>query len=294
MGKGGGGTSTTVQKADPWSGVQPYLTSAYQKASNLYENTDGPQMYPGQTYVSPSDLTLESRGAIEDYARNGMNTDINSIRGSYGTLLGAADVNNNPYLYAAAQGAIRPVFEQLTEQALPSIRSGAINTGQYGGSRQALAEGTAIGKATQAALDTTAGMYSDAYNQGLDTMTKAMLFGPQIMSLSQMPAQTLGQLGAAQEGDQQKALSEAMSRWDYSQNLPYQQLSNYLNLLNGASPYSSTTSSQYGGSGSPLLGALGGVTAAGSLIDGGLAYGLTNPFSWPLLLGGGLLGGLLS
>lgn len=255
----GGGTQTTTQKADPWSGVQPYLLSAYEKAGQLYEDQPGPQLYGGQTYVSPSALTLESRGALEDYARGQMGQDIAGAQGAYSTLLGAADVNNNPYLYQAAMGATRPVVEQLTESILPSIRGGAINTGQYGGSRQALAEGTAIGKAAQAMGDITSGMYSNAYQQGLGTLQGALGMAPQMMALSQAPSEVLGQLGAAQETDQAKQLQEDIQRWDYSQNLPYQQLSNYLNLLQGASPYATSTSSQSGGGGSNAMPAIGGV-----------------------------------
>lgn len=265
-GGGGGGTQTTTQKADPWSGVQPYLTSAYSQAQQLYENQPGPQLYGGQTYVSPSALTLESRGALEDYARGQMGQDIAGARGAYSTLLGAADVNQNPYLYQAAMGATRPVVEQLTENILPSIRSSAVNTGQYGGSRQALAEGTAIGKAAQAMGDITSGMYSNAYQQGLGTLQSALGMTPQMMALSQAPAQAIGQLGQAQEADQAKQLQEDIQRWDYSQNLPYQQLSNYLNLLQGASPYATSTSTQrQAGGGSDVMGGLGAALSIASM-----------------------------
>ena len=34
---GGGGTTTQVQKADPWAGQQPYLTDVYRQAQQQYQ-----------------------------------------------------------------------------------------------------------------------------------------------------------------------------------------------------------------------------------------------------------------
>jgi hypothetical protein len=256
---GGGGGQTTTQKADPWSGVQPYLLEGYGRASSLYAPGNGPELFPGQMYVGNDPLTSQSRQMTLDYAQGQMGNDVNAMRGGYGTLLGAADVMNNPMLAQAAQGAIRPVAEQLTEQILPNIRGGAVQTGQYGGSRQGLAEGTAIGKATRAMGDITANMYSNAYQQGLGTVGGALSMAPQMLQLSQAPAQAIGQVGALNEADAQKALQEQMYRHEYEQKQPYSQLSDYLQLLQGAAPYGSQTSIGPGQSGfqqaAPYIGA---------------------------------------
>lgn len=62
MSKGGGSTkSTTNTTAEPWSGLQPYLKSAYADAQNLY-NSGGPEYYPNATYVpftSQQDLAMQ-------------------------------------------------------------------------------------------------------------------------------------------------------------------------------------------------------------------------------------------
>src|SRR5262245_31573306 len=47
---GGGGTQTTIQKSDPWSGQQSYLTTAYEEAKKLLDNP-APQYYPNSTVV---------------------------------------------------------------------------------------------------------------------------------------------------------------------------------------------------------------------------------------------------
>jgi len=191
MGSKSGGSQTQKTSNEPWKELQPYLKEGYERGSNLYAEGQGPQYYPGQTYAPNDPLTNESRAMQEYYARNQMGSDIGAIRGAYGQmlgpneltnnkllqdnklmdnplmygnkLLGALDFNNNPFFTQGVNAAIRPFTEQLTEQMLPSIRSGAVQTGQYGGSRQALAEGTAIGKASRAIGDTAAQFANNAY-----------------------------------------------------------------------------------------------------------------------------------
>ena len=66
-GKGGGDTTTT-QKADPWSGQQPYLKFGFNQAQNLY-NSGGPQFYPGRTYVPFSGQTEQALGMAQNRAQ---------------------------------------------------------------------------------------------------------------------------------------------------------------------------------------------------------------------------------
>lgn len=256
----GKSSGSQTQKTEPWKGVQPYLKEGYNIGSNLYGN-NSPDYYPGQTVAPTDPLQTEARTGLEQYARGQMGQDVNGLRQGFGTLMGAADVNNNPYLYQAAMGATRPIVDQLTEQILPNIRSGAINTGQYGGSRQALAEGTAIGKATQAMGDMTSGMYSNAYQSGLGTLTNALNMAPQQMQTWQSPYTTLNTLGGQYQADQQKQIDAATKRWDYNQQLPYQQLSDWMNILNGGANLGGTSTTKQSGGGSDAMGAIGAVAS---------------------------------
>jgi hypothetical protein len=63
----GGGSSTTVQKADPWAAAQPYLKDIMGQARSLY-NTGGPLMYPGQTFVGPTSGQLGAWDTVLNYA----------------------------------------------------------------------------------------------------------------------------------------------------------------------------------------------------------------------------------
>mgnify|MGYP003681213828 CR=1 FL=1 len=58
------GSSSTVQKADPWSGQQPYLTDLYSQAQSQLQA--GPQQfYPNKLYADPTQDVI----AAEEMAR---------------------------------------------------------------------------------------------------------------------------------------------------------------------------------------------------------------------------------
>lgn len=70
MGSSGGGNTTTVQKADPWSGQQPYLKYGYGLAG---QNVQDPrQFYPGNTFIPFSPQTEMGLGMMQNRALSGL------------------------------------------------------------------------------------------------------------------------------------------------------------------------------------------------------------------------------
>ena len=70
-GGGGGGQNTqTVQKADPWSGQQPYLTSGFEAAKSRL-NSDQPNFFPGNTVTPFNANELAMQQGVVDYATGG-------------------------------------------------------------------------------------------------------------------------------------------------------------------------------------------------------------------------------
>ena len=68
-GSGGGGSQSTqtIQKADPWSGQQPYLTSGYEAAKSRL-GSEQPQFYPGSTISPFNQNELAAQQAMLDYS----------------------------------------------------------------------------------------------------------------------------------------------------------------------------------------------------------------------------------
>lgn len=81
---------------------------------------------------------------------------------------GAPSLNaytQSPYLKDVANGITTQFNNQLTRNALPAIRSGAIATGGYGGQRDAIAQGLAVGDSQNGLASALAGLYNNDYQQ---------------------------------------------------------------------------------------------------------------------------------
>lgn len=300
---GGGGSSTTVQKADPWTGVQPYLTQGYQQLSQLYGGS-GPQYYPGATTVAPHwmeqagidaqnqatpqinqlgqygaqnninmmNTTNQAAGtgynaaqmgidgmlgiAQQGASGNAMANNASSALAGYGTggalsagtagtagainnlgatsnltgsgaataqnaanyltnfaggpdlgvggqasadavrgLIAAGDPSTNQYVSNAIDSAIRPVTQQFQEQVMPAIKSGAIDAGQMGSSRQGIAEGIAARGYQDTVGDISSNMMNSAYNQGLSAMQAGGQLGQSMVGQALGAGLNAGQLG---------------------------------------------------------------------------------------------------
>lgn len=229
------GSSTTVQKADPWVGVQPYLTGRpgvrnpltgqttgavsgiYPEAQRLYgdqgwtpemqsltdtqqqtiQNRTGGQVdrfntlsngLSGGQYdpnvqrvggttarmidsrdtsalmIDPRDTTASMVDPRSAFASMGGANPMQSIRGM---LSGQA---NTATLDPVVNTAMRRMGENFNEQVMPGINQGAVAAGQYGGSRQGIAQGLAAKGLAYSMGDTASNMYNQAYQQAQQNM----------------------------------------------------------------------------------------------------------------------------
>jgi len=287
-GGGGSSDSKTVQRAEPSKLVKPYLKKGYQQADVMFGQglLGGPDFYPGQTYVDRAPLENQAQMERLGYSLGPMRGQIGELMDTQSRMLNAANVYGNPAIEGQIDAVQRRLNRNLTQDALPGIRSGSIAAGQLGGSRQGLAEGDAIGRNQEAIGDAAAQIYGDAYGQGLKAQAAAMEFAPTAMQTAMMPYNVMGDVGAYQRGEQEMALQEDMNRYQYNQQLPVQNLNNYMQMLQGA-PWGSSSTSQMPDRGFSGTGALGGAMTGASL------GGMFGPLGMGIgAIGGGLLGGL--
>jgi len=173
----------------------------------------------------------------------------------------------NPMEQAAIDAATRPIYQGLTESELPQLRSGAAASGQYGSSRQGIAEGLASGRASQAAGDTAAKIAESAYQSNLDAMTKALGLMPQTEQAQTMPAATISGVGEVRQAQRQASDEANLQRQFYNQNIPLQKAQNLTQLTTGL-PGGGTSSSAKGGV-DWLQGLLGGASLGNAIVPGG-------------------------
>lgn len=126
---GGKKSGSVTQSNDPWAGVQPYLTSLYQRGNRLYKSGLTPSPYTlqgrqmaAQTALNPNSLTSGSQRLLSD-----------TIAGNY------LRPESNPYLADSVRDALG-----LTGSAFASQFSGAGanmgNTGYQEGLTRTLAQ----------------------------------------------------------------------------------------------------------------------------------------------------------
>ena len=166
----GGGGDDVTQTVEPPAWYAAYMRDLLGAASGVYRGGELGQVAP----LTPEQLT--SFDLATSYARSPelLGTITSAQRAQQNILQNALDVEQNPAVQAYARAAIRPVEESLLERVLPAIRGSSIQAGQYGGSRQGIAEGQAIGRFETAAGDITSRIMADAYGRGLDATTRAL------------------------------------------------------------------------------------------------------------------------
>jgi len=250
---GGLGSKVPEQRTDqrfqsgPPAFQLPYIKQLLGDAQNLYQ---GGQL-AGLAGFDPAQLTGQ---ALALQAASGSLPGIASqAQGGLGYLLNPAQLNpaTNPFLAATAEGAVRPIFDTLMERVLPSINSGAVGSGQVGSTRQALAQGRAIGDAALSAMDVTANLYNQNYQAAQQRMLGALGLAPQVASLSLLPSQVFQQIGAQRQAQAQAGLD-----------LPFQNIQRYMSLIGqpfGKEGFQTTIAPQPRSN--PFLSAIGGALA---------------------------------
>jgi hypothetical protein len=306
-------STTSTSSIDP--ALLPYLTQGLERAQSLFLTGQQPEFFPGQTYVSPSAATTESIAQQEAIARQQSpvlqqaQQAFQSSLGGIGQTAQGGFLNANPYQAQMMQAATRPLEQAFSQQVLPGISSLFSKSGRLGSGAMERALGTATEGYGRALGDITSNIAGTQYQQERGLMQQAQLgqaalaqAAPSIYGQQFLPAQALGQVGAQQEAIAGLPLQEQMARFQFGQQLPYQQLQGYLSSVYGSpmGSYGTQTTQQ------PLYqnrttGALGGALAGGL---GGYALGQAFPslagtlgssYAAPAIgaIGGGLLGGFL-
>jgi hypothetical protein len=295
-------TVSTTSSIDP--GILPYITTGLERAKTLFLGGEQPSMYPGQTYVSPSDQTLTALQQQENIAQQqspSLQAAQNAYMQSYGGLANTAAggfLQGNPYQQQMIAAATRPLMQQYSDQVLPGIASLYSKSGRYGSGAMQGALGQATEQYGRALGDVSANIVGTQYDQerarqqqaimGLTNLAQA---APGIYAQQYLPAQQLAQVGAQREAIAMQPLQEAMQRYSFGQQLPYQQLSGYLSSVYG-SPTASYGSTSQNMSTNPTIGAIGGALSGGLLGSSiGGAFGNSMLGAGLGALGGGLLGG---
>ncbi len=211
MGKGSSNTTSTSSTTSPWDGVTGYITGGNGAPGVLpsaASNYNSSAWTPGMTsnainYLNNLSPTIDQgsiANRVGDSITNGSYntsiTPVSSIAGadkisaqqvsptqafsSLGEAAPTSALSNllsgnvtNPYITNQANSIISDLTRNTNENVMPGINNDAVAAGQYGGSRQGIAQGLATSRLNQDTASALSNLYGNAYNsaQGLMSTT---------------------------------------------------------------------------------------------------------------------------
>jgi len=230
-------------------------------AQSLYgQGTEG--IYQGSLLAPQDQLIQDAQNAQLGLVEQGgdiYNT-IQQQQDAFRGLLNAGNIND-PLVQRQIEQLGQLVGDQFNRNIMPGINQGATAAGQYGSSRQGVAQGIAAGDAANAiSRGATAALLG-----GQQLALGAQGMAPQSIGLGFLPAFTQQDIGNQRTQLSQQQLMDQVQQFNAGRNAELQNLSEFTNLL-GANPLmqesTSTTKSKSSGSLGQTLAGLA-TTAAG-------------------------------
>jgi hypothetical protein len=244
-GGGGGGSSgksETRQGIDPL--LAPYVSYGLTEAQKLYQ-TDSPEYYAGQTYVSPSQQTQQALTAAQNRAMAG-NPLLPAAQRQQQDVIEGRFLQNNPFFDQALAGASQGAT-QVYNDAIAKAQGTSALAGRYGSNVSADLQN----RAATTLANTLANKYGElAYqNYGAERGIQEAAAGraPSLAEADYDDINKLLQVGQAQEDYGKTALQADIDRFNFEQNKPYAKLQTFLSSVYGAPQGSVSTTTQSGG-----------------------------------------------
>lgn len=232
---------TTTTQIDPT--IQPFLSFGLGEAQRLYQ-AGGPQYFPGQTFVAPSETTLTGLQALEQRARQGSGL-LGGAQQELASTIGGEYLAGNPFF----QGAFAPAAQAATAQfnrAIGDVTSAASRAGRYGSGAMQNLQSQASNQLAQQLANTAGTLAYQNYANERARQQAATLAAPAMASADYQDIQNLLAAGQAREGYTGQQLASDIARFNFQQNAPQQNLANFLNSVYGNPLGRATTTTQGG------------------------------------------------
>ena len=279
-GSSGGSSSTTSTKVEIPVEFQPYLygqsgtTGILPTAEKLYKS--------GQLSPTPtkSATTSTAEKMALNTADNIQSQWLPQFQNLYNSMSNQQQLSGSQQLTDAMNAASSDLKSQYANVINPTIEDAALSAGQFGGSRQGIAEGLAKSELDKNILNTNAQLQYGALAQDVQNKLAGQQlagnYSSVLTDLMQAPTTLYSQVGNAQD-----AYTDAVK------SAPASNLTSYAELIRSMIPGTNSSSKTSGGGTSTARSVLGGA-ASGAAV--GSMFG-----PWGTAIGGGIgaLGGLL-
>lgn len=219
-GSSGSSTGKTTQTSSPWNAQVPYLKYGMDEAARLYQK-QGPEYYSGSTVAPFSAEQNAAFGLGTQRALNG-SASMNQAEGLNQDFMSGKYLNSDPYQDS--------VFQNIQSKVMPAVNSQFMGSGRYGSDLHADTQ-------TRALTEAYSPYASQQYQQGLQNMQSAMDRSSMFAANDYTDLGALEAIGQQKQQLGQSELNDAIARWQYYQQLPYDKLGQFFNNIGG----------QYGG-----------------------------------------------
>jgi hypothetical protein len=199
-GGGGGSKSTTQQGIDPL--LKPFVSYGLTEAQKLYQ-TDTPEFYGGQTFVSPSQQTQQALMAAQNRAMSG-NPLLPAAQQNLMNLQTASNVANPMFSNIFGNAQTSPQLSQDIYSNLASGQMGNMATplNQFSASGGYLGSNPFFTQALQGAGQAATQTYNDAIAQAQSGASQAGRFGSNVSAdIQNRAANTLANTLANKAGE---------------------------------------------------------------------------------------------
>lgn len=276
-GGGGSSKSTTSTKVEIPPEFQPYLygsSGVLPTAQSLYKSG---QLSPVPT---KSATTTTAQNMALDTANQLQNTWLPQFQSLYNDMSNQQQLSGSQQLTDAMNAASADLKSQYANVTNPTIEDAALSAGQFGGSRQGIAEGLAKSELDKNILNTNAQLQYGALAQDVqNTLAGQQLAGSYsatLADLMQAPTTLYSQVGNAQD-----TYADAVNA------APAANLINYSEIIRSMLPGTNSATTTSGGGTSRTKSVLGGAASGAAM---GSMFG-----PWGTAIGGGIgaLSGLL-
>lgn len=254
---GGGSNTVTRTELDPM--VKPYVEYGLQEAQRLYQ-TQRPEYYPGQTYVSPSQQTQQAMQAAQTRAMMGSPLTGAAQQQALATVSGGY-LGGNPFFEGAFQPAARAAQQNFFD-AIQQVGSQASKAGRYGSGAMGQLEDRASGQFAQTLADTAGKLAYENYAQERARQQAMIGAAPGLAEADYADIERLAKVGQMGEQYAQQAIDADIARYNFMQNRDPAMLQQFLSAAYGSPMGGVQISPTYR---NPLAGGLGGAALAQGL-----------------------------
>ena len=281
-GGGGSSKSTTSTKVEIPPEFYPYLygsSGVLPAAQSLYKKG---QLSPVPT---KSATTTTAQNMALDTANQLQNTWLPQFQSLYNDMSNQQQLSGSQQLTNAMNAASADLKSQYANVTNPAIEDAALSAGQFGGSRQGIAEGLAKSELDKNILNTNAQLQYGALAQDVQNKLAgqqlAGSYSATLANLMQAPTTLYSQVGNAQD-----AYADAVKA------APAANLANYSEIIRSMLPGTNSATTTSGGGTSKTKSVLGGA-ASGAAMGSMLAGASSGAIAGPVGMGvGAALGGL--